>query len=73
MALTGTVQYDLWKNVLSRLEVRWDHQADGSGHFYGGQLTPAGGVLNAGVPAPGGTPGAKRNAYLIALNLIYNF
>jgi len=24
-ALTGTVQYDLWKNVLSRLEVRWDH------------------------------------------------
>jgi Putative beta-barrel porin-2, OmpL-like. bbp2 len=73
MALTGTVQYDLWKNVLSRLEVRWDHQADGTGHFYGGQLVPAGGGLNAGVPAPGGTPGAKRNAYLIALNLIYNF
>ena len=23
--LTGTVQYDLWKNVLSRLEIRWDH------------------------------------------------
>lgn len=22
--LTGTVQYDLWKNVLSRIEVRWD-------------------------------------------------
>lgn len=22
---TGTVQYDLWQNVISRLEVRWDH------------------------------------------------
>src|SRR6266496_5560212 len=26
-ALTGTLQYDLWKNVLSRLEIRWDHLA----------------------------------------------
>jgi hypothetical protein len=24
-ALTGTIEYDLWKNVLSRAEVRWDH------------------------------------------------
>ena len=24
---TLTVQYDLWKNVLSRVEARWDHQA----------------------------------------------
>lgn len=24
-ALTGTVQYDLWENVISRLEIRWDH------------------------------------------------
>ncbi len=24
-SLTGTIQYDLWANVLSRLEVRWDH------------------------------------------------
>lgn len=23
-SLTGTVQYDLWKNVISRLELRWD-------------------------------------------------
>ncbi|MCX6896100.1 MAG: outer membrane beta-barrel protein, partial [Verrucomicrobia bacterium] len=28
-ALTGTVQYDLWKNVLSRAEIRWDHAKDG--------------------------------------------
>ena len=25
LALTGTIQYDLWKNVISRVEVRWDH------------------------------------------------
>ena len=28
-AFTGTVQYDLWKNVLSRVELRWDHTKDG--------------------------------------------
>lgn len=27
-ALTGTIQYDLWQNVLSRLEIRWDHSED---------------------------------------------
>lgn len=28
-ALTGTVQYDLWDNVLSRLELRYDFSPDG--------------------------------------------
>ena len=28
-SLTGTVQYDLWKNVISRLEVRWDMSDEG--------------------------------------------
>jgi hypothetical protein len=64
-ALTGTLQYDLWKNVLSRLEIRWDHLA---GSFlqtgYGG--TPAGG-------GGGGTTGSKRNNVLIAANVIYKF
>ncbi|MBA4147361.1 MAG: outer membrane beta-barrel protein [Verrucomicrobia bacterium] len=27
-AVTATVQYDIWENVLSRLEVRWDHADD---------------------------------------------
>jgi hypothetical protein len=31
MELTGTVQYDLWKNVLSRVEVRWDRSLSGDG------------------------------------------
>jgi hypothetical protein len=25
--LTGTVEYDLWANVISRVEVRWDHES----------------------------------------------
>jgi hypothetical protein len=40
-ALTGTIQYDLWENVISRLEIRWDHCIDsgmGSGVF-GGQTS----------------------------------
>jgi hypothetical protein len=29
--LTATIQYDLWKNVLSRLEFRWDRSLSGTG------------------------------------------
>jgi hypothetical protein len=35
-ALTGTVQYDLWQNVISRLEVRWDRSD--SGDLFGGKV-----------------------------------
>jgi len=37
--VTYTVQYDLWKNVLSRAEVRWDHA--GNGQFFGGNTAGA--------------------------------
>jgi hypothetical protein len=30
-SLTGTVQYDLWQNVISRLEIRWDEFCYNSG------------------------------------------
>jgi Putative beta-barrel porin-2, OmpL-like. bbp2 len=60
-ALTGTIQYDLWKNVLSRLEIRWDHSASGN-QTYGGD-TRAG---HSGVPN-------ERNAVLVAANVIYKF
>jgi len=74
MSLTGTVQYDLWKNVISRLEIRWDHQADGRAPQYGGsQLLPAGGVVNALIPATTPSVDGKRNSYLIAASVIYNF
>jgi hypothetical protein len=57
-ALTETVQYDLWKNVISRLEFRWDHSANGQ-DAYGGTTA-------------GSAPGLK-NAFLVAANLIYKF
>jgi hypothetical protein len=40
IALTGTIQYDLWANVLSRLELRWDRAVDGHAPF-GGTVTAA--------------------------------
>lgn len=36
-SLTGTIQYDLWANVLSRLEIRWDKAADGTHPFNNGE------------------------------------
>ena len=30
LAVTASVQYDLWKNVLTRAEFRWDHALNGS-------------------------------------------
>jgi hypothetical protein len=57
-ALTETIQYDLWKNVISRLEIRWDHSMN---------ATPAYGGTSSS-PAP-----SLDNAWLIAANLIYKF
>jgi len=56
VALTGTIQYDLWKNVISRAEFRWDHDASG-GREYG----------------YGPSTGGRRNACLVAANVIYKF
>jgi hypothetical protein len=57
LALTGTVQYDLWKNVISRLELRWDHSPTGQDIFGG---------TTAGSPTQG-------NALMLAGNIIYKF
>jgi hypothetical protein len=57
-ALTGTFEYDLWANVMSRLEVRWDHAAGGSGSSFGGEV-------------PG--VATKNNEVLVAANVIYKF
>jgi len=54
---TATLQYDLWKNVLSRVEFRWDHTADDS-NAYGGTV----------VGAP-----TKGNAYLLLASFAYKF
>ena len=57
-ATTATLQYDLWKNVLSRLEFRWDHAASG-GPAYGGEGVGA---------AP-----TKRNSFILLANVSYKF
>lgn len=63
ISLTGTIQYDLWANVLSRLEVRWDHQAGGhSGDAFGGED-----------PGNGDPYDGKKDAILVAANIIYKF
>jgi hypothetical protein len=60
MSLTGTVQYDLWKNVISRLELRWDHSLAGNALF---------GSNNALV-----NPTADaQNAVMLSANIIYKF
>jgi hypothetical protein len=37
LALTGTLQYQLWDNVITRLEGRWDNSANGYPQFGGPQ------------------------------------
>jgi hypothetical protein len=56
-AATFTTQYDLWKNVISRLEVRWDRSVNGNEEFQGTEV---------GVPV-------RFNAFLVAANVIYKF
>jgi hypothetical protein len=55
--ITATVQYQLWANVLSRVEFRWDH-VDGQAFGYS---QPTSGVA------------MKKNDFMLALNLIYQF
>ena len=59
LAITGTIQYDLWANVLSRLELRWDHSL-AEGKPFGGS---SGGVAGS----------SKKNEVLVAANIIYKF
>ena len=56
-SLTGTVQYDLWKNVISRLEVRWDFGDEGQ-YFSATE---------------NGIHDDRRNSVMLAANVIYKF
>jgi len=58
--LTATVQYNLWANVLTRLEFRWDHVDNGLGYINN--------YSNLGSAA---TP--QKNAFLLAAQAIYTF
>jgi hypothetical protein len=57
-SLTGTLDYSLWKNVISRLEARWDTAISGDRPF--GGTDPLG-------------SGSDRNAVSLAVNVIYQF
>lgn len=57
LTTTFTVDYALWKNVLSRAEFRWDHD-----------LGPNGGRHFGGYPG-----GGQPDDFLLALNVIYKF
>ena len=59
LALTGTVQYDLWKNVISRFEVRWDHSLAGN--------------ESVRWPTQTANPQPAKNAVMLAANVIYKF
>lgn len=64
LGVTGTIDYSLWENVITRLEFRWDHDLTGQ------HLNSAG----ANAPAQGGPFGwDDRNNFLMALNVIYKF
>jgi len=58
MAYTGTLQYNLWANVITRLEVRWDHVCNSvnNGDLFGGTGAPT-----------------EKNQVLFAANVIYKF
>ena len=67
-SLTTTIDYSLWENVLSRLEVRWDHQLSGGAADANAGVD--GGIFGGGAGAFGS---ADKNAVTVALNLIYKF
>jgi hypothetical protein len=62
--LTATVDYSLWENVISRLELRWDTSLTGGG----ASSSPFGGVAAAGGPGED-----QKSNFLVALNVIYKF
>ena len=57
-AATATAQYDLWKNVISRVEFRWDHVEHG--------------LAFGGADPVTGAP-TRNNSFLLAANVIYKF
>jgi len=63
LALTATAQYDLWKNVVSRLEFRWDHSLSGQRVWGTARTDEVGDTVG----------GSLRNEWLLAANVIYKF
>lgn len=62
--VTLTAQYNLWANVISRVEFRWDHADTGTAF--------AGSTSSGDAFGFGGHP-ANADSFLLAANLIYTF
>jgi hypothetical protein len=60
--VTATVQYNLWANVITRGEFRWDHVE------HGGAFDEFGANSKTGYSGPD-----RNNDFLLALNVIYQF
>jgi hypothetical protein len=74
---TATIQYDLWQNVISRVEFRWDHAADGAddgpagnGKYYGGEPYSYGDSVE--YIGAYGEP-TRENSFSLIANIIYLF
>ena len=65
-AATLTADYSLWANVLSRLELRWDHDLSqrSDGTLFDGRGT----LFGETIPLSG-----RKNLFTVALNLVYKF
>src|SRR5438270_1034362 len=59
LSLTATAQYDLWKNVLSRVEFRWDHSLTGQ-RPWGTAAAPLGGLEKASA-----AEGNRKNEWML--------
>jgi len=70
-SLTADVQYSLWANVISRLEVRWDHAEHGT--WFGGNIPYYESYYGAGYSDYDGSDNEKANAFMVALQVIYQF
>ena len=57
--ITATLQYNLWQNVLTRVELRWDHVAHADG-YYSFNTSPT-------------TANGYNNAVMLAVQAIYTF
>jgi len=57
--MTGTIDYSLWKNVISRIEVRWDHSLSADRPY--------------NLPVDNPPASGEKNVVTVALNVIYSF
>lgn len=67
-ATTFTLDYQLWKNVTTRMELVWDHDLNGS-DLFSSEYT----MDSESAPGNYGLTNGRNNSVLIAANIIYKF